>query len=124
LRGSAILTLYAVSGVKPGADNNAFRKESVSAAAPLPNTGLWYMYSISPKWAFKSRFVWMSASVGDYSGQLINASLGLNYQMLEHAGVGLSYNLFDVDVGIKKSDWRGSAETRYEGLYAYVSFYW
>jgi len=107
-----------------GADSTAVCREPVSAAAPLPNIGLWYMYSISPKCAFKSRFDWLSASIGDYSGRLINASLGVNYQMLEHAGVGLSYNLFDLDVGIQKSDWRGSAETRYEGLHAYVSFCW
>ena len=107
-----------------GGGGNAFRRESVSAEGPLPNIGAWYAHSISPKWAFKARIDWMSASVGDYDGKLINASVGVNYQMFEHFGAGLSYNIFDLDVVINKSGWRGRAETRYEGPYAYVSFYW
>ena len=104
--------------------DGVFRTESVSASAPLPNIGVWYTYSISPDWAFKSRLDWMSAKVGDYDGRLINASLGVNYQVFKHAGIGLSYNLFDLDVGVRNSEWKGQLKTRYEGLYAYLSFFW
>ena len=38
-----------------GGGGTAFATESVSASAPLPNIGIWYMYSISPNWAFRSR---------------------------------------------------------------------
>ena len=103
---------------------NPFRSESVSADAPLPNLGAWYMYSISPNWAVKARVDWLDVDVGDYGGQLINASLGVNYQMFEHFGLGLSYNLFDLDVTISKSDWQGRAKLTYEGLFANLSFYW
>jgi hypothetical protein len=105
-------------------DEAAFRTESVSASAPLPNIGAWYVYSISPDWAFKSRFDWMSAKVGDYDGRLINASIGVNYQVFENAGVGLSYNLFDLDIGIRKNGWKGQWDTTYQGPYAYLSFFW
>lgn len=107
-----------------GGGGNVFRRESVSAEAPLPNIGAWYTYSISPKWALKARYDWMSASVSDFDGKMINASVGVNYQMFEHFGAGLSYNIFDLDLVVSKSDWRGRAQTRYEGLYAYLSFYW
>ena len=105
-------------------DVGAFRTESVSASAPLPNLGAWYAYSISTKWLLKARLDWLSASIGDYSGRLINASLGVNYQIFRNAGVGLSYNLFDLDVGVKKSDWNGQWDTTYQGLYAHVSLSW
>ena len=101
-----------------------FRTESVSASAPLPNLGAWYVYSISPDWAFKSSLDWMSASIGDYSGRLINASLGVNYQIFRNAGVGVSYNLLDLDVGVKKSGWHGQWDNTYQGFYAYVSLFW
>ncbi len=101
-----------------------FRREAVSASAPLPNIGAWYTYSISPRWALKGRLDWLSASVGDYDGRLVNASLGVNYQVFEHAGLGLSYNLFDLEVGVSKSGWRGRWETNYEGPYVYLSFFW
>ena len=103
---------------------NPFRRESVNAEMPLPNIGAWYMYSVSPNWAVKARVDWFSAEVGDYDGELINASLGMNYQMFEHFGVGVSYNFVDLDVTISKSDWKGRAQLSYEGVFANLSFYW
>jgi len=102
----------------------AFRTESVSASAPLPNFGAWYVYSISPDWALRTRLDWLSASVGDYDGRLINASLGVDYRVFRNAGVGLSYNVFDLDVGVKKSGWHGRWDSTYQGLYAYLSLSW
>ena len=103
---------------------NAFRSESVSITAPLPNIGGWYTYSISSDWALKARLDWLSVSIGEYDGTLINASFGINYQAFKYAGIGLSYNVFSLDVGINKLGWRGAADIDYEGLYAFLSFYW
>jgi hypothetical protein len=107
-----------------GGGGTEFRRESVEAKAPLPNLGVWYMYSISPKLALKARFDWLDVSFDIYDGTLVNASAGLNYQAFEHVGIGVNYNIFDLDVGINKSDWRGNAELSYEGVFAYLSFYW
>ena len=103
---------------------SAFRSESVGISVPLPNIGGWYTYSISPDWALKARLDWLDVSIGEYDGGLINASFGINYQAFKYAGIGLSYNVFDLDVGINKPSWRGAAEIKYEGLYAFLSFYW
>jgi len=107
-----------------GDGENEVHSESANVSAPLPNIGVWYMYSISPKWAFDSRLDWMSANVGDYDGRLVNLSIGINYQIFEHSGVGLSYDRFNLDAGVNKSGWRGDVSTTFEGLYAYLSFYW
>jgi len=103
---------------------NMFRRESVSAAAPLPNFGVWYMYSISPNWAFKGRVDWLDVDVGDYGGSLLNASVGLNFQVFRHVGVGLNYNHFDLDISVDKSNWQGNVNSTYEGLYLDISIYW
>jgi len=103
---------------------NMFRRESVSASAPLPNFGVWYMYSMSPKWAFKGRVDWLDVDVGEIGGSLLNISIGVNYQIFERVGVGLNYNSFDLDASVKKSNWRGGANITYEGLYADLSIYW
>jgi len=103
---------------------NEFRTESVSVSAPLPNIGAWYTYSISSEWALKARLDWLSASIGEYDGTLINASFGMNYQAFKYAGIGLSYNVFSLDAGINKPSWRGAVDIDYEGLYAFLSFYW
>jgi len=117
--GASIEGNAVVNGVPAG-----FRRESVSAKAPLPNIGAWYMYSFSKKWALRVRMDWLSAKVGEYDGTLINAAAGLNYQIFEHAGFGLSYNLFDLDLNINKRGWHGNVNTAYEGAFVHVSFYW
>jgi len=99
-------------------------RRSVSEGAPLPNIGAWYKYSISPRWALRTRFDLLSADVGDYDGLLVNVALGVNFQAFEHFGFGLNYNYFELDVGIDKSGWRGNIETTYEGVYLYASFYY
>lgn len=101
-----------------------FRREAAKAAAPLPNIGAWYVRALSDRWAFRARIDWLSADVGDYDGTLINASAGFNYQLFEHVGLGLSYSLFQLDVGVDDDDWRGEVKTKYEGLFAHASFYW
>jgi hypothetical protein len=107
-----------------GGGANMFRRESVSISAPLPNFGVWYMYSMSPNWAFKGRADWLDVDVGEIGGSLLNISIGVNYQIFEHVGVGLNYNAFELDASVKKSNWRGGVNFTYEGLYADVSIYW
>ena len=101
-----------------------FRRETATAAAPLPNIGAWYVRSLSERWAFRARLDWLSADVGDYDGTLINAALGFNFQLFEHAGLGVSYNLFLLDVGVDDDGWRGEVKTSYEGLFVHASAYW
>ena len=103
---------------------NRFASESVSISAPLPNLGVWYMYSMSPNWAFKARVDWLDVDVGDYAGSLLNASIGVNYQIVERVGVGLNYNYFDLDGSAQKSTWRGDLKISYGGLYVDLSIYW
>ena len=55
---------------------------------------------------------------------MMNVGVGVNYQAFEHFGVGLNYNYFELDVKIKKSDWRGNIQTTYDGVYVYASFYY
>ncbi len=99
-------------------------RRSVREGAPLPNIGAWYKYSISPRWALRTRLDLLSADVGDYDGLLLNVALGVNFQAFEHFGVGVNYNYFELDVSINKSGWRGNIETTYDGIYVYASFYY
>jgi hypothetical protein len=99
-------------------------RRSVSEGAPLPNIGVWYKYSISPRWALRTRLDLLSADIGDYDGLLLNVALGVNFQAFEHFGFGLNYNYFELDVSINKSNWRGNIETTYDGVYVYASFYY
>ena len=98
-------------------------RRSVSAEAPLPNIGVWYKYSMSPRWALRTRLDLFSANIDEYDGLLMNVGFGVNYQAFEHFGIGLNYNYVELDVKINKSDWRGNIETIYDGVYVNASFY-
>lgn len=97
---------------------------SVRAKAPLPNVGIWYNYSITEQWAFRSRADVFSAKIDRYDGTMVNLALGVNYQIAENIGVGVNYNYFDIDVKIDQTDWRGRIVTSHKGFFVDLSFYW
>ena len=99
-------------------------RESTSVDAPLPNIGIWYIRSLSPQWAFRTRLDYFSADIHPYDGYFINASAGFNFQISDRLGIGASYNYIELDVGVSGHNWRGELETRYAGLYAYLSVVW
>lgn len=100
------------------------RKESASVSGPLPNIGAWYVHSLSPRWAASARLDWLSASVGDYDGRIVNAAIGANFALTEHFGIGINYNFFELDVGVSDSNWNGRAITRFDGPFVFLSGYW
>jgi hypothetical protein len=97
---------------------------AVSASGPLPNIGAWYYYSPSEKWYLGGRLDWLEVSLGDYAGRLINFSVGTNYQLTRHFGVGMNYQVFSLAADIKKSSWHGRIELIYDGLYFNLSGNW
>jgi len=105
-------------------ESTGFRRESVSADAPLPNVGAWYWYALSPRWLVTTRVDWFGASFGDYSGDLWNANAGLTFQAWRHVGFSLSYQYFRLDVDVDKSDWRGAANLTYDGPFATINVNW
>jgi hypothetical protein len=104
--------------------DSEFYRGDVSSGAPLPNIGAWYMHSWSEQWAFLAQVDWLSATIGDYSGSLWNAQLGVNWAVFEHFGIGASWNFFQLDVDIDKSDWRGAAEVSQNGPFLSLTAYW
>jgi hypothetical protein len=115
---------YIEGQIKTSLGDTEEYRGSVSVDAPLPNIGAWYTYSWSPKWAFSTRVDWLSASVGDYSGSLWNASAAINWAVFEHFGVTAAWNFFKLDVDVDKSDWRGSVKSEQNGPYLAVTAYW
>lgn len=97
---------------------------AAGGAAPLPNIGAWYDWSPSPKWVVGARVDWLDATVGDYSGGLLNSAIGFNYSLFEHVGIGAKYQVLALDLEVDKASWRGGVDVSYEGAYVYVSANW
>jgi hypothetical protein len=103
---------------------NEFRHESTSASVPLPNLGIWYMYSWSPKWVVLTRLDWLDVTIDEFSGTMIDASVGVNYQMSRHFGIGLAVNGFKLEVDIDSTNWKGGIETRQVGPRLNITWNW
>jgi hypothetical protein len=66
---------------------------AAKVSGPLPNFGAWYYYSPSPKWFLGGRLDWLDAKIDKYDGGITNVSAGVNYQLFQHVGIGVKYQL-------------------------------
>lgn len=96
----------------------------VSASQPLPNIGAWYYFSPAQRWLLHARADWISANIGDYDGTLWNANVGINFQAWRHVGVDLSWQYFNLNLGVDKTDWNGRVDMTYSGPVLAVTFNW
>ena len=101
-----------------------YRQERASISQPLPNFGAWYMHAFSEKWAATFRIDWLSASVGDYDGHIINSALNVGYAVTDHFGIGLAYNFFEINLKVDNSDWKWRITSRFDGPYLSLTGYW
>jgi hypothetical protein len=101
-----------------------FRTSAVSASVPVPNIGGWYRYSPSDRWLLNVRADWFSANMDDYSGGIWNVAAGANYRLTKNFGIGISYQLFEMDGTIKETAWRGKLRTRFTGPHIYLTGFW
>jgi len=101
-----------------------FRRTSVSASAPLPNLGIWYMYSWSPKWVVTTRLDWLEVTFEEFSGNMYDLSVGVNYQMSDHFGMGLAVNAFRLDVQVEGTKWTGGLVNEQIGPRLNVTWNW
>ncbi len=104
--------------------STGFHTEGASASAPLPNLGIWYMYSWSPKWVVTTRLDWLDVTIDEISGSLYDLSVGVNYQMSDHFGIGLALNAFRLDVRVDGTDWKGSLVNEQIGPRLNVTWNW
>lgn len=101
-----------------------YHQERASVSAPLPNFGAWYMHAFSEKWAATIRADWLSASIDQYDGHIINAAVNVGYAINDHFGIGLAYNFFEINLRIDDDDWSGRIISRFDGPYLALAGYW
>jgi hypothetical protein len=79
------------------------REEGAEADVPIPMFGFRLHYAIAPKLRLKTRALLIGGlEVGDYSGNILEAGLGLEYRAFRNVGFGLSFDLRDFDLEIQK----------------------
>ena len=101
-----------------------FFRGDAEKSQPLPNIGAWYNFSPARKWLIHGRVDWISADIGDYNGTLWNTNIGLNFQAFRHVGFDLSYQYFNLNLGVDDSEWQGEIDMRYSGPVLSVTLNW
>lgn len=118
-------TSISIRGVATLPDGSQeFQANVVSAAFPFPNIGAWYRYSLSERWVLHTRADWLSASASGFSGGIWDVSAGVDYSISKHLGIGIAYQFFQIDGGIKEDDWQGHLYSRYEGFTVSIDGFW
>ena len=115
------IDVFVEGEVQPVAE---FRRETASASVPLPNLGIWYMHSWSPKWVVTTRLDWLDVTFDEYSGSMYDLSVGVNYQMSDHFGIGLALNAFRLDVEVDGTKWKGGLVNEQIGPRLDVTWNW
>jgi len=118
------ISAYVKGEVLLNDESTGVRRVSVSANQPLPNIGGWYNYSPAKNWLLHARLDWIGANIGDYDGDLWNASAGIGYQAWRHVGFDLSWQYFNLDLSVDSDDWLGSMNLTYSGPVLAVTFGW
>lgn len=105
-------------------DTTGERYDEVSASQILPNIGAWYDFSPAKRWLLHGRIDWISADIGDYNGHLWNINAGVNYQAFRHIGFDLSWQYFNLNINVDKTDWNGGAKMTYNGPVIAITGNW
>lgn len=96
-------------------NSQEFRRSIVKADSPFPTFGAWYRYSFNDRWMLSARLDWFSASFGDIRGAVWNAAAGAHYAFTENIGLGLTWQLFEINARVRETHWTGRVRTRLTG---------
>jgi hypothetical protein len=96
------------------------REESASTS-PLPFLEGHIDYALTPKLFLKQKLDLFYVEYKDFKGRLVDASIGLEYNIWKHFGMGFAFNIFSLHVEDKgdASNLKGSIDLGFSGLLLY-----
>ena len=118
------MSIFIEGDIKIDDGSTDFFRGDADKSQPLPNIGAWYNFSPARKWLIHGRVDWISADIGDYDGTLWNAAVGVNFQAFRHVGFDLSYQYFNLNLKVTKTDWNGGLDMTYSGPVLSVTGNW
>ena len=85
------------------------------AVAPLPTIGAIGQWEPLPRVTFFGRIDWLSLTVDDYSGRLINAEASASYSLHRYFDLGVSYRFVDYELKVRRPSWTGEVDYQFSG---------
>lgn len=97
-----------------------FQSESRSVFAPLPTIGLFLNARPAKNVQINARFDWLSLSIDDYSGRLVNTEVSASYSVQKNIDLGVMYRLVDYQVRVRRENWNGRVDYQFKGPAVFV----
>ena len=97
--------------------------EDTAFTLPLPVIALKGSFALTPKWILRQHVDWFYVEVGDYTGNIVDAGVYLEYNIWKYLGAGLGYNSVYMKVSHDDDDFLSEIEMRYSGLQLYIKGY-
>lgn len=83
--------------------------------APLPTIGLFATFEPAPRLTIGARADYLSLSIDDYDGRLINAQATVSYRFMKNFGVGVAYRYVDYRLEVEKETYVGRFDYKFSG---------
>jgi len=95
--------------------------EESSSTSPLPFLQGRIDYALTPKLFIKQSIELFYMEYNDFKGRLLDARIGLEYNIWKHFGLGLSFDIFSLHVEDKgdATNLKGSIDLGFSGLMLY-----
>lgn len=103
-----------------GGQGGQFRSENRSVFAPLPTIGLFLAWEPAPKLSVAGRFDWLSLTIDDYSGRLLNTEISAAYRIHKNIDIGAMYRRVDYRVRVNRDNWEGEVRYNFNGPAIFV----
>lgn len=95
--------------------SSRFRREGRSIFAPLPTIGAFGQWEPAERLTLSGRLDWLSLTIDDYSGRLVNAEAAVAYRLFKNLDAGMAYRYVDYRLRVNQEDWNGRVRYQFSG---------
>lgn len=108
--------------VQVGEEIGKVVSERLDTLAPLPNL-LYYLYwKFTPRWSMVGRYGYFGLDYKDYSGQMTNAHLMINFDISPRWTLGAGYQFVDLDLKVDKTNYTQDYSIDFSGPMTFLRF--
>lgn len=96
--------------------------DSASVDVPLPTLGVRGSARFADNWRVVGFAQLLKLKIGDYDGELLNASVGVEWAFLPQAYAGIGYNYYHYNLTSEKGNARGRFDFDFDGPAVYAAW--
>jgi hypothetical protein len=104
-----------------GGASATFQARRKELLAPLPTIGIYGTYEIAPRVELGGNVDFLSLSIGDYDGRLINMEASLSYRVFKNFGIGVAYRYVDYRLDVEKEAYTGRLTYDFSGPVVFLT---